>query len=127
VPFHRTVNVCEVGPSEPTAKQLVALTHDTLASAVSSPPGLGTVTSVHFAPSQCSIRLKPTAKQLVALEHDTLASELGYCDGRFGLTTIDQLDPSQCSINVCDANDPRATIEPTAKQLVTVTHETSAS
>ncbi len=41
--------------------------------------------------------------QSVALVHDTPVRPLSVAPGRFGLATIFQLDPFQCSTNVCSA------------------------
>ena len=115
-------------PTDPTAKQLVGLAHDTWSRALSTEvTGFGPAAIDQLVPSHCSMRSVPTAKQLVGLAHDTLTSELAYCEGRFGLATTVQLVPSQCSVKVCDPKDPDGTYEPTAKQLVTLEHAMPAS
>ena len=64
----------------------------------------------------------PMATQLVLDEHDTFVSRTTFPPTGLGLGTSDQLVPSNCSTNVA-LNVP-VNAFPTAKQLVTVGHDT---
>jgi hypothetical protein len=107
-PFHSSTNVVTTPLTSrlPTAKQLVAVPHDTpYKSALLAPIGFGLATTDQLEPSHCSINVDPlttwfapTAKQFVALVHDTPAKN--ESNAGLGLGTIDQLDPFHCSINV---------------------------
>src|SRR5439155_137795 len=109
VPFHRSTSVIASEDGEdrtaaPTAKQLVAETHDTSFSEF-SPCLLGLVTIDHAVPFHRSAKVRvpnpplsvvPTAMQNVALRQATLSNALSK--PRLGLTTRDHALPVQCSI-----------------------------
>ena len=110
VPFQRSANVFPVEPTKesPTALQLVGLGHETPFSPLNvAPLGLGLATIDQAVPFQRSVNVllvkpaedEPTAKQLVGLGHDTAKSALCVAPLGFGLATIDQVAPSQCSAN----------------------------
>jgi hypothetical protein len=63
LPFHDSTRVTNVDPleSEPTAVQLVALTHDTPVSALYALPGSGLVMTDQVVPFQVSIKVSVTA------------------------------------------------------------------
>ena len=95
-----------------------------------APAGEGAETIDQLVPSHCSTtelippaRYCPTAKQLVALAQETPSRLVDAAPAGFGLATIVQLVPSHCSTNVFVVDVPVAD-EPTAKQLVSLTHET---
>jgi hypothetical protein len=131
VPFHRSTNVVvDWYAFEPTAKQLVALVHDTPRSVGSPCSGFGLPTIDQVVPFHRSINVRgwplslrkpPTAKQLVALVQDTPDSKLYIAFAGFGLATTDQLVPFHRTMSV------PASALPTAKQLVVLTHDTLAS
>ena len=83
----------------PTAKQLVALAHDTPDSCVNvAPGGFGLDTRVQLVPFHRSIKAvgkpaelvkSPTAKQLVVVAHDTLTRRAFGGPGGLGLAAID--------------------------------------
>jgi hypothetical protein len=80
LPFQRSTSASSPAEPEdvPTAKQLVAVGHDTLARLPERPPrGLGLSTIVQRVPSHRSTKVLaddvPTAKQLRSPVHDTLA------------------------------------------------------
>jgi hypothetical protein len=119
---------------DPTAKQVVAVGHDTPARLVwDAPLGRGTFTIDHVVPFQCSTNLEgtpfvvdePTAKQLVVVAHDTPFKKLSEAPAAFGLATIDHFVPSQRSVSVRLPALVRLT--PTAKQLVGSGHATPTS
>ena len=125
VPFQRSTSV-----PLPTAKQLVALVHDTLFSSLlpqSGGLGLGLGAMVQPVPFQRSTSRtppeSPTAKQLVVLVHDTPRRTLDGTPDGFGLGTIAQLAPFHRSISVTMPKElfPES---PTAKQLVALLHDT---
>jgi hypothetical protein len=99
--------------NEPTAKQLVALGHDTSVRPVELALSASEfATMLQLVPFQCSISataddkksalLEPTAKQSVGLAHDTpLSCAIEVASG-FGLVTADQALPSQCSTHVTE-------------------------
>jgi hypothetical protein len=107
-PFHSSTNVVTTPLTSrlPTAKQLVALPHDTPYRLTPlTPIGFGLATTDQLEPFHCSINVDPpttsvppTAKQFVALVHDIEAKN--ELDAGLGLGTIDQLEPFHCSINV---------------------------
>ena len=116
----------------PTAKQFVALVHDTPASALSAPPGaLGLGTIDQDVPFQRSINVfvaalvwkLPTAKQVVALTHDMADRALSDDPDNGG--AIDQVLPFHVSAN--DSSPMPASTLPTVRQLLALAHETSAS
>jgi hypothetical protein len=95
---------------------------------------LGLATIAQVVPFQCSTKVEniglfvaysPTALQLVVLEHATSLSEAKVYPLGFGLGTIDQVVPFQCSTNVRDT--PPLALLPTALQLVALGHATLAS
>jgi hypothetical protein len=67
----------------------------------------------------------PTASQLVVLKHATPLSEAEVDPLGFGLGTVDQVVPFQCSTSVMFP--PPLYAEPTALQLVALGHETLES
>jgi hypothetical protein len=126
VPFHRSVNTWkDASNAPPTAKQFVALVHDT----PDSKPDTAFPVIDHAMPfhrSMSVFELKrfsptcPTAKQWVVLVHDTPKREL-LEPATEGLATIDHVAPFIRSIKV-----PFPDL-PTAKQLVVLVQETLAS
>ena len=82
----------------------------------------------HAVPFQCSasvwpsLLLLPTPVQLVALGHETPLRIVAVEPLGFGLATIVQLVPSQCSAKVCGASFVPPL--PTALQLVSLAHDT---
>jgi len=144
VPSHCSISVFETVSKgrpplallEPTATHLVVLAHDTpLRSEFGSAVGFGLPTIDQAVPFQCSASvlpvpvrkfwLSPTATQSLVLAHATpLRSEFGRAVG-FGLATIDQLDPFQCSTSVCAASPFAVWALPTAKQLSVLGQATS--
>jgi len=135
VPFQRSTNVFSTEfDLSPTAKQLVVSTHDTASSSALVEPsvGFGLPTIDHLVPFQRStnvllpevVEKKPTAKQLDVLGHVTPSRAESVAPVGFGLATIDQLVPFQCSANVLW---PGPLAAPTAKQLVVLGHDTPFS
>ena len=158
-PFQRSMSVKVFVPSPeppatlsspPTAKQLVAVAHDTLDrksslrmyGGCSARLGLGTID--HLAPFQRSTRVwtgggvhsgavvghddpllkLPTAKQFIVLVHEMLARLLESAPW-LGLTTIDHVAPFQRSMSVLAkdlVDEP-----PTATQNVVLEHDTPDS
>jgi hypothetical protein len=127
-PFQRSMSVLAgLTPDTPTAKQLVALGHETENRPGNGEPlGLGLATIDHTVPFQrrTSVLVSPfdwdapTAKQLVVLAH---AMSLRYVPppgvvATLGLAMIDQLVPSQRSINELFHSPFVAT--PTAKHVL---------
>lgn len=98
--------------------------------------GEGLATAAHFDPviramKVCSVfvvKYVPTAKQLVVLTHDTPAKSVSIAPVFTGLTMSAHFIPFQWStsvlITVCEPDD--VTNEPTAKQLVALTHVAAA-
>ena len=135
VPFHcSTRESSRESPKEPTAKQLAAFAHDTPKKMlVALPEPLGLATIDQLVPFHCSTNVttaellnsRPTAVQSVVVGHDTLLRMFSSAPGSFGLVTIDQLVPFQCSTNV--SSKVPFTSSPTAKQLVVLGHETLSS
>jgi hypothetical protein len=112
VPFHRSINPViiefDAFVEEPTAKQSVAVGHDTpLNSASDAPSGPGVAARIQLVPFQCSANVAssdvPTALQSVTLGQATCRSWL--CDVCETSGATDQLVPSQCST---DAEFPTA-------------------
>jgi hypothetical protein len=132
VPFQRSTNVrltLEL-VKPPTAKQLVALVHDTAVRSLDdAPDGFGLATTVQLVPFQRStnvrpkpaLKKRPTAKQFVVLVQDTATSWLSDAPAGFGLATSVQLVPFQRSTSV-----PSSEL-PTAKQFVVLVHDTPDS
>jgi hypothetical protein len=110
---------------EPTAKQFVALVHDTPLSSLALALGFGLATTSHAAPFQRSINVfvvdpvvaLPTAKQLAAEVHDTAESAELVAPAGIGAPTNDHAVPFHRSINV------KPSRAPTAKQSVALEHE----
>ena len=134
-PFQRSTSVLELVAGEPkyvpTAKQLVALVHETLSSRLLPVLVLlGLATIDHAVPFQRWMRVLiwpssklPTAKQFVALVHDTLLNRLEPVLDLLGLGTIDHVEPFQRSTRVLDRESPDV---PTAKHVVALGHDTPA-
>ena len=94
--------------------------------------GIGGLSSVHRVPFHCStipgpvtVGPLPTATQFVDDSHAMPFKPVPFESG-LGLATIDHLAPSQRSTSVLLADDDVEEL-PTAKQLVVVGHDTSAS
>ena len=127
-PFHRPENDCSALPSMvpdskgyvPTARQLVALEHDT---EVKAPGKLGFETTDHCAP-QCTINEPvPTAKQFAAPGHETPVKYLP-AGVRSGVLTSSHTDPFQRSTS--GWSTPSTVARPTAQQSMAVGQSTSA-
>jgi len=140
VPFHCSTNVVPVALL-PTAVQVDVFEHDT-ATSRSSVVGSGDAVIVQAIPFQCSVNVlrerdvgesvieDPTAVQSVGFGHDTPLRRLR--DNRpvgFGLVTIVQVVPFQCSVNVCSTTfEAEVVVEvPTAMQLAGDGHDTPSS
>jgi hypothetical protein len=105
----------------PTAKQLVALAHDTPDSCVNvAAGGFGLDTRVQLVPFHRSIKAvakpaalvkSPTAKQLVVVAHDTLTRWAFGGPGGLGLATIDH-------VTAAFAGVPNATRPSTTKTAI---------
>ena len=132
VPFQRSTNdltTVELLTKEPTAKQLVAVGHETPLKLV-VPEGLGLATIDQVVLFHCSasdfwvvpLEEEPTAKQLVVVGHDTPFKTVEVDPARLGLATIDHVVLIHCSTN--DFWVVPLEEEPTAKQLVVVGHDT---
>jgi hypothetical protein len=129
VPFQRSISVwlTDEVTENPTAKQLVALVHETPLSELNDAPAtFALATIAQLVPFQRSTNVRvppevlkyPTATQFVALVHDTPDSDL---PAGFGLDTIVQLVLFQRSINAPPDDVP------TAKQFVALVHDTPKS
>jgi hypothetical protein len=120
VPFHRSTSVPDA--EDPTAKQLVALVHDT---SYSAPGGLGLGTIAQLMPFQRSISVPdpeyPTAKQLVLLVHDTSFKTLSVVPLGLGLATGKNGGPTPCGTPP-DAEAVRGTATPVATSNTTATN-----
>ena len=135
VPFHRSTSDEPLLLFVPTASQFVVLGHATpLRIAPKEPLGFGLLTIDHAVPFHRStnvcatnelFRFQPTAAQFVVLEHATAPRLAAAEPLGFGLLTIAQLVPFQCSTNVL----PPVPLShsPTAKQLVVLGHATPAN
>ena len=115
------------------------LGHETLPKRLSADESdeLGLVTIVQLVPSQRSVNVfaarldaetvmeLPTAIQLAADAHETPASEVSAAPPAFGVATIDQLVPFQCSARLfCDVDVDE---NPTAAQSLALAHDTPLS
>ncbi len=104
VPFQFSTRAVVSGaiPDEPTATQLVGLTHETPKSVVCGPKfGLGVTDHVvpfHFSTKDPVGEVKPTATQLVGLTHETPESQLSF--PTLGLGVTDHVVPFQVSTRV---------------------------
>src|SRR5689334_4990307 len=87
--------------------------HDTPVNGESSPPGMGTLTRVHWLPSKRSararnenpfIRIEPTAMHALDAEHDTATS----APWATGLACVVHEDPFQFAINGFASASPTA-------------------
>ncbi len=93
------------------------------------PPPTLLFDTVHDVPSHCPMSSPcddhPIAMQRVLVGHETSAIPASVAPGGFGNETIDQCAPSQCSTRATSV--PAKIESPTAKQLVTLAHETRMS
>jgi hypothetical protein len=127
-PFQRAENDCTAPPSKvpesnryvPTARQLVALAHDT---EVKSPGKPGLETTDHCA-QQCTISPPvPTTKQFDAPGHEIPVKYRPGGPGRSGVRRSSHANPFQRS--TMGWSTPLTVARPTAQQSVAVGQETS--
>ena len=125
VPFHLRTSVFV--PELPTAKQVVVVGHARF-SMLPPPPTL-LFDAVHAVPSHCPISSPcddhPIAMHRVLVGHETSEMPASVAPGGFGNETIDQCAPSQCSTSA--TSEPAKIESPTAKQLLTLAHNTRVS
>ena len=115
----------------PTARHAVEV-HEIPSRSSFTPPVLGLGTIVQLVPSQDSARVwsagaelskPPTAMHDVADVQETPVSQLNPAPAGFGVGSIAQVLPFQCSANVTSVPLP-FTYSPTAKQETTDGHDT---
>jgi hypothetical protein len=125
VPFHLRTSVFV--PELPTAKQVVVVGHERFS--MLPPPETLLFDAVHEVPSHCPINSPcddhPIAMHRVLVGHETSEIPASVAPGGFGKETIDQCAPSQCSTSA--TSEPAKIESPTAKQLVTLAHDTRVS
>ena len=117
-PSHRSTSVCVKAPTtdEPTARQLVAVAHETADNSLVVAPGIvGSAATDQVEPFHCSTNFcgvsksvtEPTAKQLVLAGHEMLDRRLETgSSGRLALTTTFHFAPSQRSIRTRSSDGP---------------------
>jgi hypothetical protein len=137
VPFHRCANVRQLFAAMyvPTAKQFVALEHETAFRIVElAPAGLGLGITDQLPPFHRSIKLfvvvpveyEPTAKQVLTLAHATPFREATMLAGStLGLGWVAHAVPFHRSRSGRVTVPPKEL--PTAKQLVVDGHDTARS